>query len=474
MRRTASALALAAAMVTADAAAAQTEVLFWHAFTGRLGELVAEQVDTFNGSQSDYRIVASHKGNYSETLNAGIAAFRAGEQPHILMVFEVGTATMMAAEGAIKPIYEVMADAGADFDQSKYIGSVKGYYTSPDGNMLSLPFNSSTPVLWVNRDKLSEAGIDPDTDMSTWESVGEVLDQLKSAGVECPLTTAWQSWIHLENFSAYHDVPFATKDNGFAGTDTELALNGPAQVAHISAMGEWAKDGKFIYAGRRNEGGANFRAGECALFTESSAGYAGIKAEAEFEFEVRPLPYWRNDSDSALSAVRDALAVVADSMEDEGRREAVEAARASLLQAQSVPQNTIIGGASLWIMEGHEADEYAGAAAFMNFLSSPEIQAKWHQDTGYLPITAEAGELTRAQGFYDANPGTDIAVIQMTAKEPTANSKGLRLGSFDQIRGIIDEELEAVWSGDKTAEEALGSAAERGNALLRRFEQATR
>lgn len=426
-------ISMAAVLGSAQAAMAQTEIEFWHAFTGRLGELVAEQVETFNASQSDYTVVATHKGNYSETLNAGIAAFRAGEQPDILMVFEVGTATMMAAEGAIKTVYEVMGDG---FDQSKYIGSVKGYYTSPDGNMLSLPFNSSTPVLWVNRDKLEEAGIDPDTDLSTWEQVGAVLDELKAAGVDCPMTTAWQSWIHLENFSAYHDTPFATKDNGFAGTDTELAFNGPAQVAHISAMGDWAKDGKFIYAGRRNEGGANFRAGECALFTESSAGYAGIKAEAEFDFEVRPLPYW--------SAVA------------------------------SEPQNTIIGGASLWVMEGQTDEEYAGVAAFLDFLSSPEIQAKWHQDTGYLPITAEAGDLTRSQGFYDANPGTDIAVIQMTAKEPTANSKGLRLGSFDQIRGIIDEELEAVWSGDKDAQTALDSAVERGNALLRRFEQAAR
>ena len=423
---------VAAVLLSGTTAYAQTEIEFWHAFTGRLGELVAEQVETFNASQSDYTVVASHKGNYSETLNAGIAAFRANEQPHILMVFEVGTATMMAAEGAIKPVYEV----GADFDQSKYIGSVKGYYTSSDGNMLSLPFNSSTPVLWVNRDKLQEAGIDPDTDLSTWEKVGAVLDDLKAAGVDCPMTTAWQSWIHLENLSAYHDTPFATKDNGFGGTDTELVFNGAAQVAHIAAMGEWAKDGKFIYAGRRNEGGANFRAGECALFTESSAGYAGIKAEAEFGFDVRPLPYWE--------------ALV------------------------SEPQNTIIGGASLWVMEGQEPEEYKGVAAFLNFLSSPEIQAKWHQDTGYLPITVEAGDLTRSQGFYDANPGTDVAVIQMTAKEPTANSKGLRLGSFDQIRGIIDEELEAVWSGDKDAQAALDSAVERGNALLRRFEQSTR
>lgn len=427
-------VAAAATFLTPIAAYAQAEVQFWHAFTGRLGELVALQVEQFNASQDDYVVVQSHKGNYSETLNAGIAAFRADEQPHILMVFEVGTATMMAAEGAIRPVYEVMAQTGAAFDPSAYIGAVAGYYTSTDGDMLSLPYNSSTPVLWVNRDLLSEAGVDADVDLSTWEQVGDVLADVQAAGIECPMTTAWQSWIHLENLSAYHDTPFATQDNGFAGLDTELAFNGPIQAQHIQTLGDWAQDGRFIYAGRRNEGGANFRAGECALFTESSAGYAGISAEAQFEFEVRPLPYWAGAVDA--------------------------------------PQNTIIGGASLWIMEGHEADEYAGVAAFMNFISSTDIQAQWHQDTGYLPITVAASDATRAQGFYEANPGTDISVTQMTTNEPTANSSGLRLGSFDQIRGIIDEELEAVWVGDKTAQEALDSAVARGDQLLRRFEQA--
>lgn len=428
------AFAAGAAALLPQAGFAQTEIQFWHAFTGRLGDLVAEQVTNFNANNTEYKIVASHKGNYSETLNAGIAAFRAGEQPHILMVFEVGTATMMAAEGAIKPVYRLMAESGVPFDPDAYIGAVKGYYTTTDGEMLSLPFNSSTPVLWVNRDALRAAGIDPDTDLSTWQAVGEVLDQLKDAGHECPMTTAWQSWVHLENLSAYHDVPFATKDNGFAGLDTELAFNGPVQVQHVGAMGTWAQEGKFIYAGRRNEGGANFRAGSCALFTESSAGYAGISTEAEFEFGVRHLPYW----------------------------DGVEGA----------PQNTIIGGASLWVLEGHSDEEYKGAAEYLSYLSSTAVQAKWHQDTGYLPITSAAGDETRSMGFYDENPGTDTAVIQMTMNAPTANSKGLRLGSFDQIRAIIDEELEAVWSGDKTAQEAMDSAVERGNELLRRFERA--
>ena len=423
-------------LCAATPATAQVEIDWWHNFTGRLGELLAEQVKDFNASQNEYEIVATVKGNYSETLNAGIAAFRAGEQPQALTVYEVGTATMMNAGGAIKPVYELMAEAGVQFNPDSYLASVAGYYTTPDGKMLSLPYNSSTPVLWVNRDLLKKAGLNPDMDLSTWEKVGDALDRLKAGGISCPFTTAWQSWIHLENLSAYHDTPFASESNGFEGLDTELSFNGPVQIAHIDAIGKWAKEGKFFYAGRRNEGGANFRSGECALFTESSAGYAGIKAEAKFDFEIRPLPYWASVS--------------------------------------GAPRNTIIGGASIWALSGATSEQYKGLAKFMAFLSTPAVQAAWHQNTGYLPITYSAYDKTKADGFYRKNPGTDIAVIQMTGKKPSANSKGLRLGSFDQIRALIDEELEAVWSGDKTAKVALDSAVKRGNQLLRRFEAANR
>ncbi len=418
------------APVTTTAQAAEIE--FWHAMGNRLNELLDEQVEQFNNFQDEHTVVATNKGNYSETLNAGIAAFRAGEQPTILQVFEVGTATMMNATGAIKPVYELMEETGADFDPSIYLEAVAGYYTTTDGEMLSLPYNSSTPVLYINNDALAEAGIDADTP-TTWSDVDAILTALQESGHECPLTTAWQSWVHLENFSAYHNVPFATEANGFGSVSTELVFNGEAQIRHIDTMGQWAADGKFIYSGRRNEGGSRFHSGECALFTESSAGYAGAKANAEFDFSIAPLPYYDD--------------------------------------IEGAPQNTIIGGASLWVMQGKSDEEYAAAAAFLNFLSTENIQAAWHQNTGYLPITMAAADLTRREGFYDANPGTDIAISQMTGSAPTENSKGLRLGNFDQIRGIIDEELEAVWAGDKTAEEALGSATERGNELLRRFER---
>ncbi len=430
------AAAAAVACSLAQPASAATEIQWWHAFTGRLGDILAKQVEDFNASQNDYKVVAVYKGNYSETLNAGIAAFRAKQQPHVLQVFEVGTATMMAAKGAVKPVYEVMEAGGETFDPSVYLPTVTGYYTDPEGNMLSMPYNSSTPVLYFNKDAFKKAGLDPAAPPRTWGEFGKALDALKASGSECPFTTAWQSWVHLENFSAWHNVPFATKANGFEGTDTELSFNGPTQVKHIQQLGQWAKEGKFIYAGRRNEGGARFRSGECAMFTESSAGYAGVKAEAAFDFGVSNLPYW----DDVAGA----------------------------------PQNTIIGGASLWVLSGHPDEEYKGAAKFFSFLSKAEVQADWHQQTGYLPITLAAYDLTKEQGFYEKNPGTETALIQMTAKAPTANSKGLRLGSFDQIRGIIDEELEEVWAGKKSAQAALDSAVERGNVLLRRFERANK
>lgn len=417
-------------------AQAQTQIQFWHAFSGRLGELLDKQVADFNASQDEYEVVGAYKGNYTEALNAGIAAFRAGEQPHILQVYEVGTATMMAAKGAIKPVYEVMAEAKAPFDPDAYLAAVAGYYTTADGEMLSLPYNSSTPVLYLNKSALEEAGIDPESKPATWEEVEEILLKLKESGSECPFTTAWQSWIQLENLSAYHNVPFATQANGFSGVDTELVFNDELQIRHISKLAEWAKDGLFSYAGRRNEAGARFRSGECALLTESSAGYAGVKAEAEFPFTVTNLPYWSD--------------------------------------VEGAPQNTIIGGASLWVMAGHEAEEYAGVAQFLNYLSSAEVQAQWHQDTGYLPITTAAYDLTKEQGFYEENPGTDVAIIQMTGKAPTDNSKGIRLGNFDQVRAVIDEELEAVWQGEKDAKTALDEAVSRGNELLRRFEQSAR
>ncbi|MEB0030804.1 sn-glycerol-3-phosphate ABC transporter substrate-binding protein UgpB [Undibacterium sp. RTI2.1] len=428
-------LAMLAMGTISNSAHALTEISWWHSMTGALGDRVNALSEQFNKSQSDYKVVPVYKGSYDEAMAAAIAAYRAGNAPNILQVFEVGTATMMYSKGAIKPVTEVMKLAGEQFDSSVYIPAVAGYYTTPKGEMVSFPFNSSTTVFYYNKDMFAKAGMDPNKAPATWQEVVAAAARLKANGEKCGFTTGWQTWVHLESFSAWHNVEFASKGNGFGGLDARLKFNGPLQVKHIENMANWAKQGYFTYAGRKNEPEAKFYSGECGMLTSSSSAYGNVVKNAKFKFAVAPLPYY---SDAA-----------------------------------GAPQNTIIGGASLWTMSGKKIDEYKAVAKFYKFLSQPEVQAKWHQETGYLPITNAAYELTKKSGFYDKNPGPNIAVQQMIVKT-TDKSRGIRLGNFVQIRTIMDEELESVWSGKKTAKEALDNAVGRGNELLERFEKANK
>jgi sn-glycerol 3-phosphate transport system substrate-binding protein len=427
---------LVAVLFPATVLAEKITINWWHAHGGRLGEKVNAIADGFNKLQNKYQLVATYKGSYPDTMTAGIAAFRSKNPPHILQVFEVGTASMMAAKGAIKPVYEVMAESGLPFDPNAYLPTVTSYYTTPDGRMLSMPFNSSTPVLYYNKDAFRKAGLDPNKPPKTWPEVEECAKKLVAAGYPGGFSTAWISWIQIENFSAWHNVPIGTLANGFGGMDTEFIYNSPLHVKHIQQLADWQKDNIFVYGGRRNLGNAKFSSEEVAMYTESSAGYAGFKKTCKFDFGTSMLPYWPD--------------------------------------VPGAPQNTIIGGASLWVMAGHPAEEYKGVATFFTYLSSPAVQADWHQFTGYLPITTDAYYLTKGQGFYAENPDMETALKQMTLHVPTENSKGLRFGNYVQVRDINYGELEAIFAGKKTAKEGLDDAVAAGNKLLRKFEAANK
>ena len=433
LKRTLAAVALAA---TAGASHAQVEIQWWHSMTGALGDRVNGFANEFNASQKDYKIVPVYKGSYPESMTAAIAAFRAGNPPHILQVFEVGTATMMAAGKAIKPVHELMKESGLKFDPKAYHPAVAGYYTDRRGNMLSMPFNSSTPVFYVNKDAFQKAGLNPEQAPKTWKEFAGMAGKLKASGQQCVYTTGWPSWVHIENFSSWHNLPIGTHENGIASTKTEFKINSPEHVKHISMMADFAKNGWFTYSGRRNEAEARFFSGECAMLTSSSAAQANIKRNAKFPFSVNFLPYHDD--------------------------------------IKGAPQNSIIGGASLWVFSGKKAPEYKGIAAFFNYLSKTDVQAKWHQETGYVPITNAAYDVTKKSGFYEKNPGTDIANRQLGNKPPTANSKGLRFGNFVQGREVIEEELENVFAGKKQAKPALDDAVKRANEILRRFEAANK
>ena len=423
---------ICAATLCSLPALAQTEIQMWHSMKGALNDKVNEVATRFNATQKDYKIVPVFKGEYPESMTAAIAAYRAGNAPHILQVFEVGTATMMAARGAIVPVAKLMKDADEPFDPKAYLPAVAGYYTDSKGDMLSFPFNSSTILFYVNKDAFKKAGLDPDKAPRTWKELLSAADKLKASGHTCPYTSGWPSWMHIENFSAWHNVPIGTRENGMAGADTQFQINSPLHVRHITMIGDMAKKGTFSYAGRTNQAEAKFYSGECAMMTSSSGAQANIRRNAKFAWSANFIPYHDD--------------------------------------VKGAPQNSIIGGASLWVMGGKTNNAYKGIAKYFAFLSKPEIQMDWHTSTGYVPITMAAYEMTRKSGYYEKNPGTDMAVKQLTNKPTTANSKGLRFGNYVQGREVFEEEMEAVFSGKKDAKTALDDAVKRGNEILRKFQ----
>lgn len=433
----AGALAVSLCAVGGVSAQAQTEIHWWHAMTGANNAVIEKLAADFNAAQKDYKVTPTYKGSYADTMNAGIAAFRAGNAPHIMQVFEVGTATMMGAKGAIKPVQELMKEAGEKFDPNSYLPAIVGYYSTSKGEMLSFPFNSSSAVMWYNKDAFKKAGLDPEKPPKTWPETFDYAKKLKAAGYNtCALSNAWVTWVLIEQFSAWHNTPLATKANGMDGWDTQLKFNSPLHVRLITDLVNLQKDKTYDYSGRTNAGEGRFTSGECPIFLTSSAFFGNVKANAKFAYGAAPMPYYPD--------------------------------------VQGAPQNSIIGGASLWVMGGKKADEYKGVAKFFTFLSDTDRQVWLHKESGYLPITKAAYEKVKGEGFYKQNPDRETPLLELTNKTPTENSRGLRLGNMVQMRDAWAEELEAAFNGTKAPQAALDAAVERGNQMARQFERTVR
>lgn len=418
-----------ATLLSSTSAFAVTEISWWHAMTGANNEVVERISKEFNESQSDYKITPVFKGTYPETLNAGIAAFRAGQSPDIMQVFDAGTGVMMAAEGAIKPVAEVIEMGGQKFDKSQYLAGIAAYYSKPDGTMLSFPYNSSSPILYYNKDIFKKAGLDENNPPKTWTEVWDAAKKIKSSGAApCGFTSTWLTWIHTENFAAWNNQQWGTEENGIAGPNVELEINSPVFVKHFQELADLAKDGTFKYGGRTSEAKPLFLSGECGIFTESSGGLGDV-VKSGMNYGTGNLPY--------------------------------EAG------VEGAPQNTIPGGASLWVFAGKSDEQYKGVAAFFAYLSKTEVQQRLHEESGYLPVTMAAYEATKASGFYEKNPAREIPIKQMMGKAPTENSKGVRLSNLPQVRDIMNEEYENMLAGKQTAQQALDNAVKRGNEAIK-------
>lgn len=418
------------------AAAGPVKIIFWHAMTGTLNDQVIRICNGFNASQTSYEIQPVFKGGYPETLTAAIAAFRAGQAPHLVQMFEVGTGSMLAAGPAVKQVWQLIEETGVKIDPNAYIPAVRGYYSLADGRLASMPFNSSTAMMFYNKDAFEKAGLDPEKAPATWPELMKAAEQLKAkAAAPIPVTTSWASWIQFEQYGAIHNLPFATEANGFKGLGAELELNKPGFVAQMQRLMDMTKAGTFKYGGRDNTPDPLFTSGQAAVGFNSSGSRSQIAHDAKFRWGEALLPY-----DPAII---------------------------------KEPINSIIGGASLWTMTAPNRTkaEYTGVAEFLKYIALPENDAAWHQNTGYVPVTFAGFELSKKQGYYQKNPGADLPIAQLTRGTMTDNSRGFRLGRMPEIRVIAYEEMEKALQGSQSAQAAMDNIVSRGNKVLREFQK---
>lgn len=433
----AGAAAAVAATVAMPALAQQAPrtIEMWIGLTGVAQELLIQIGNDYNARNPEYRVNVSFRGQYPEQRAAAIAAFRAGNPPHIMQMFDAGTGDMMSARNAVIPVSEVYRRAGLQFDPRAFIGPAFGYYSTPDGTLLSQPLNVSTAVMFYNKDAFARAGLDPEKPPRTWPETIDAARKLRASGMACGFTSTWIAWIMLEQFSALHDLPLSTMDNGRGGLGAVLNFNDAAREKMVQTLVDLQKDKTFDYGGRSNNAEPKFISGECGIFLQSSGGRGTIARDAKFNWGTAPLPYWPD--------------VIAQ------------------------PKNGIVGGASLWVFNApNRTDaEIRGVAQFLDYLRTPEVLAKFAEPTGFVPPTEASFNRMRDAGYFQRNPGTEVPFEQLNRGTPTSNSMGYRFGRWTEIRDFYHEEVERALQGQITAKQALDNAVQRGNAALRQFER---
>lgn len=424
---------LAILLISIGITAHATDLVLWHAFDGVLGEIFTEIVEDFNHHSGTYKIIPVKKKNLKEVFEGGIDAYSQGNAPHILQVYEVATLTAMMMPDTFLPVDDLMNKFHKKFDPAVYIDVVRSFYSNPDGKMMSFPWNASTGILYYNKNAFSSAGLDPNKPPVTWDDLENYAMALLKKGY-IGFTTAWPAAYHLEHLSCWHNLPFATENNGFGGLSTRFNFNDAKRVFHISKVSDWQKRGLFQYAGRFTEEPEKlFTDGKCAILLQGANRLPILKQKANFPIGVGFMPYWPELAEH--------------------------------------PYNLNIGGSSFWVFSGFNEKEYRGIVQFFEYLSSTEVQAFWHQKTGYLPITDAAYYLTKKKGFYKDHPAAEIAVLEVMQRTPTPYSQGMRFGDYVTIRDLFVDFLEKAFTGQTGAKDALDQAVKEGNILLEKFEK---
>ncbi|WP_131777731.1 extracellular solute-binding protein [Legionella fairfieldensis] len=394
------------------------ELIMWHSLAGQIGIELTQLVTRFNQSQSDYKVRLVYKGEYTEALTSFAAAFRAGQPPAIMQVFEVGKATMLYPKGIIKPVDELMQEQGFLLPKESFLPAVRDFY-SETNQLLALPFNISIPVIFYNADALAKIGYTQASFPRTWQDMEILAAKLREAGYACSYTSAYPSWIQLESFAAIHGLSRSNKKPYTT-----------ALIHHLERLKKWQENHYFEYGGRASNATVLFTSGHCVLFSQSSGSYNSLAELVKFGIGVAPVPL-----DTQISSQR---------------------------------HNNIAGGAALWAIAGQTQESYQGIARFFSYLTQPETQQRWHQKTGYLPVGLSG---IYASLLKKTHPVLALAQEDLgrQSEEPISSS----VEPQNQIRLINDEALEVIFASIQSPAQAMEEAIERARYIVLRFARNT-
>ncbi|MBA7598656.1 sn-glycerol-3-phosphate-binding periplasmic protein UgpB [subsurface metagenome] len=421
-------LTLCLLLSVGTALAKPVTITFWHAMSGsRLG-VVESIIESFNATHPDFEVKPLFTGSYAETLTKYVAAYPTKTGPNMVQVYEVGTQTMIDSD-AITPVYKIPEILGETWDWAQYVIPITHYY-SVDGNLWSMPFNSSTAMLYYNKDLFKAAGLDPNKPPTTWKEMEEYGEKILASGVvDHVYSTGWPSWIY-EQTLAYHNHLYADNDNGRAELATKVVFND--DFGHM-VFDTWIRlhnKGIYIYGGAEYSANSAFKAGQIAMLIQSTSSLAGILKASEFKVGTSFLPRF-----------------------------------------EGYPVgNSIIGGGSLWVTKRQSEEELRGVWEFLKYIGQKDIAIQWHKGTGYFPVSGAALKALLDEGWFSADQTFLTAFLQiLSGRRDTAAATGVRLGPFVAMREHFRAALEKSIGGELSPKDALNEAAEKMNLLLKDY-----
>ncbi|MFJ5770995.1 extracellular solute-binding protein [Psychrobacillus sp. NPDC093180] len=398
-------------------------VTFWHSMGGAGQEALNKIVEEYNASQDDITVNAEYQGTYDESLTKFNAVAGSDSAPTVIQTFEIGTMSMINS-GQIKPIQELIDADG--YDMSGLEENITNYY-SLDGTFYSMPFNSSTPVMYYNKDAFKAAGLDPETPPATYEEVEEASKKIVESNPEMKgFALQAYGWL-WEQLLANQGALLLNNDNGRTDTPTEIGWTAEEGKSILEWVKRMVDDETFANYGTNGDNMmAGFLAGDVSMFLQSSASSRDVIDNAPFEVGIAYLPHPENKE----------------------------------------RQGVVIGGASLWMIDGKSEEEQKAAWEFMKYLQTPAVQAEWHVGTGYFAINPSAYEEQVVKDAHAEKPQLQVTVDQLQDTKASYATQGALMDMLPEGRKIMETALEVIYNGGDV-NEAYTTAVDQYNAAIK-------